>query len=373
MICVQARILCDEVSRLSQKYSKKGFPSPCIIAGDFNASPESGIYKFMHDGSIHMAQYSSGNLSGTVDGSFIGPRQELPIQNGQISMAPTIFLPPWHPFPSDQAFLDPFLPDAMMIDETRWWPDPTSFLASGESNSGTESARFRQRHSIVYDFKWACRDIDQQIRNAAGFHLKRQFPMMQGWSPDHIENAMGRSLSDILEWARRQSNYDPFVLDHDLHLKSACREVLGQEPKATSLHNRCQNTLDYIFFSPYVHSHSNGRHTYLMLQPFRVLDFPHWSQQERTKRNLPNDVFGSDHFSLCVDFRCKWTGSYAEAGLALPPPSQKLESFMSKSSKRALAQKLQSKKKKRAKKNNPAQNQRWRKKRLDEENRNEQQ
>ena len=259
-----------------------------------------------------------------------------------------------------------------MIDQTRWWPDPTSFLASGESSSGTESAYFRQRHSIVYDFKWACRETRQQMRDAAHLHLKRQFPAMQGWNADHIENAMGRSLPDILEWAQRQRHYDPFALDHDLHLKSVCCEVLGHEPNVTSLHNCCQNTLDYVFFTPYVHSHFKGSHSYLMLQPFRVLDFPHWSQQS-TNKKLPNEVYGSDHFSLCVDFRYVWTDSYAEAGLALPPPSQRLDSLTGKLSHLSLAQKRQGKRKKQVSKSSPAQNQRWRKKRLDKENRNEQQ
>lgn len=61
------------------------------------------------------------------------------------------------------------------------------------------------------------------------------------------------------------------------------------EPPFTSYGKNCFSTLDYIFYK--------GN-----LNPVRVYDIPDCRKMAMDVGEMPNEIFPSDHLSICVDF-----------------------------------------------------------------------
>lgn len=236
-----------------------------------------------------------------------------------------ISVPPWHPYPADDAFQYLDETDATMEGQCQqWWPED-GILQTEHRTNEREWFPFRRQRCQGYDMGWAQREVSPKLRNKSHYCLLDWMPWLRGWNKDAIEIVMGQAMPDILRLARRLPKGQAFILDHDLHLKSAYASVLGHEPELTSAHDISTNTLDYVLYSPAVHRSVAGRDAYVKLVPFRVLKTPRQTTNDRL--SLPNGHFGSDHFSLCVDFCVKATNKFYDAGLPLPPPSLELQLF----------------------------------------------
>jgi len=194
----------------------------------------------------------------------------------------------WHPSASEGDLLTSGAPEG---GHRGWWPDREASTSDGRMQSRVP---YYRRSSMRYDFSWALKPppLHWQSTESAQRLIER-FHFLNEWKMDQVEITMGQFLPSLCE---ALDDYESiFLVGHEMELKSSYGEVLGHEPTFTTLHSQAKQTVDYILFSPFVRRWKKTLH----LEPIRVLEAPervrHWT--------LPNEEHGSDHISLCVDFR----------------------------------------------------------------------
>jgi mRNA deadenylase 3'-5' endonuclease subunit Ccr4 len=96
--------------------------------------------------------------------------------------------------------------------------------------------------------------------------------------------------AQVLNAARKDEFFVPSNTPFkcDLKLKSAYKQVLGKEPKATHVVETFHGTLDYVWYSE-------------LLQPIAVLDAPTVENMKR-EMGIPDSANPSDHVPLLVKF-----------------------------------------------------------------------
>jgi mRNA deadenylase 3'-5' endonuclease subunit Ccr4 len=116
-------------------------------------------------------------------------------------------------------------------------------------------------------------------------------------TPDHPSYEM-MSLPNLskekIELLQKAAQKDKFFLPEntsfksDLHMKSAYKEVAGQEPTASHVVSDFFGTLDYVWYGE-------------SLKPIAVLETPTTEVMKRNK-GMPDPVFPSDHVPLLAHF-----------------------------------------------------------------------
>lgn len=199
-----------------------------------------------------------------------------------------------------------------------------AFIEKAGASPNLERSLVRTMSSGEYNKRWTKHPDSPAVRCRSYQRLLRNFPSLACWTQDQLEIASGHAMSTILNLNLSQNRH-PDVLDHDLPFESAYFSIQGQEPSCTTVHDDARETVDYLFYTPVVFKDANGSALLVKLETIGVFGI---YGKKKNAPKMPNENEGSDHFSLCADFRMQTTDSCYQAGFSLPPPTKAIQSLL---------------------------------------------
>ncbi len=267
----QLRVLVERVEAMRGEYVGAVEPHAMLV-GDFNAEPDSPLYRFIVDGTLDVSRVDRRDMSGClVDGEDAG------------SLAATTAMDA-----------------ATGSDEERWadWEDEDE--AAGGVGDGDERMGDTEKIAVrLADNYWDLEGLALAFGTDEGRGTTRTksatrfegSAMSEGTAKRRDARAVRAMMSALegrplaaegtsREWDGRHR------LTHARagELRSCYAEVCGSEPAMTSAHGKFRGTVDYIFHTPGIGA-------------TRVLKPP------TVRGGLPSEEYPSDHVSIVADVR----------------------------------------------------------------------
>lgn len=241
---VQMQLLLAEVERLAfsgaLRQGDKLIPMyhPCILTGDMNLSPQSGVYNLITEGKLQYEQLSSRNLS-TLDSP------------NSFHTLPRVLLPPYLGI--------------------------------------TDNC---QHEKLISQRTFMRQSIEEESRLVSLYNSERRSDRYRRSEEPNWRDSDDRNLNRT----DSQSKYGTGILSHNLKFKSVYPHLKNGVPEVTT-HQDWWITVDYIFYSPVIQQEQESS---LRLVSFKGL--PSANEAADYLKTIPNLFCGSDHLPLVSTF-----------------------------------------------------------------------
>lgn len=256
-------MLLEKAHAISEKWGN----APVAIAGDFNSTPWSALYRFMSCSQLDLAGHDRRNISGQEEGAK--ERFKTNAYSREVSKYERF----GSACESSQGVEISGEEDLVLGTE--------SSIVSIKTNDSKESTIITRETNLTTEITGQkfSKVTSTRVSIAKSLpHAKR----VRGWDQSELMAATGAS--------------DLSVVQHKLDLRSAYSEIEGKpgsrdergEPFVTTFHKKFRGTVDYIW-------HTDD------LVTVRVLDTLPTSVLQHCK-GLPSKKWGSDHLALACEF-----------------------------------------------------------------------
>ncbi|XP_024386152.1 carbon catabolite repressor protein 4 homolog 5 isoform X3 [Physcomitrium patens] len=253
----QARVLLEKAHAISEKWGN----APVAIAGDFNSTPWSALYRFMSCSQLDLAGHDRRNISGQEEGAK--ERFKTNAYSREVSKYERF----GSACESSQGVEISGEEDLVLGTE--------SSIVSIKTNDSKESTIITRETNLTTEI------TGQKFSKVTSTRVSIA-KRVRGWDQSELMAATGAS--------------DLSVVQHKLDLRSAYSEIEGKpgsrdergEPFVTTFHKKFRGTVDYIW-------HTDD------LVTVRVLDTLPTSVLQHCK-GLPSKKWGSDHLALACEF-----------------------------------------------------------------------
>ena len=251
----QLRVFAERAEAMRSGDPRDPSRAEVLLAGDFNAEPDSPLYHFALTGELDVSRVDRKAMSGCLN---------LASDDAAASIAE------WHLMMETGGFDRDDDEWAEWEENRRIARDSSARGGGGGGGGGGVAGGVRDAATRLREYFWD----DEAIFAAFGTRVPGSAAAAEGGGAAPARSVASRGCR--VEHALRGE------------LASCYRGVLGREPAATSHHGAFRGTVDYLF-------HTRG------VRPTRVLLPPERGGGEGGGRGLPAEEFPSDHFSVVAD------------------------------------------------------------------------